>query len=140
MLNINEWCWTDVAYFLRNWMIISFKKSYNRFKINKIFNYILSRIKIRNEHIIKYVKNRFQFLKELRIQIQNEKNIKYVVVWINFCIILHGYVIDEKKYFVNFALDDVKFKWKYRVMIKTHKNFKNQTIQAVKLMWKLKIN
>ena len=111
LLTIEEWCWTDVTYSLRDWLISSFKKSNNRFKINKKFNYNLFRIRIRSEHAIEYLKKRFCSLKELRIQIRNEKNIRYVVVWINVCIVFHVFAIDEKTYSLDFAKND--YIWKH---------------------------
>ena len=59
--------------------MISYKKSHNKSIFNKNFNYNLSRIRIRSEHAIEYLKNRFQSLKKFRIAIRNEQDIVYVV-------------------------------------------------------------
>ena len=40
---------------------------------NKNFNYHLSKIKIKSEHAIKYLKSQFQSLKKLRLNIHTKK-------------------------------------------------------------------
>ena len=105
LLTAEEWCWSDVAYPLRDWLVSPFKKPNNRSKINKKFNYNLSRIRIRSEHAIGYLKGRFSSLKELRIAIRNKKDTRYASAWINACIILHAFAIDEEAYSPDFAKD-----------------------------------
>ena len=66
----------------------------NRTKENRDFNYALSRVRIRSEHTIGYLKGRFQSLKELRVKINNCKDMRFASCWIQVCIILHAFVID----------------------------------------------
>ena len=67
----------------------------NRTKENRDFNYALSRVRIRSEYAIGYLKGRFQSLKELRVRINNRKDMRFASCWIQVCIILHAFVIDH---------------------------------------------
>ncbi len=68
----------------------------NRTKENRDFNYALSKVRIRSEHAIGYLKERFQSLKELRVGINNCKDMRFSSYWIQVCIILHAFVIDHE--------------------------------------------
>jgi len=59
----------------------------------RIFNYHISKIRIRVEHAIGLLKGRFQSLKELRIQITYRKHHMCVLIWLRGCIILHNLII-----------------------------------------------
>ena len=108
--------------------MISYKKFHNKSISNRNFNYNLNRIKIRNEHAIKYLKNRFQSLKKFRIAIYIEQNIVYVVVWINVCIIFHVFVIDEKKLFKNFEKNEYLFEHVYNEINRIFEKFMKKKI------------
>ena len=43
-----------------------------------------------------YLRGRFQSLKELRIRIRNAKDLDYAVAWINACIVLHAFCMDQE--------------------------------------------
>lgn len=96
LLAPGEFCWADVAYPLSKWLMIPYKEPYCNTPENRAFNTQLSRIRIKSEHAIGYLKGRFQSLKELRILIQSEAEIKFAVAWINACLILHSFCIDEE--------------------------------------------
>ena len=92
-----EWCWSDVGYPLQTWLMIPYKRPANTVsKENRDFDYQLSRIRIRSEHAIGYLKGRFQLLKELRILITSPKDITYASCWIQACIVLHAFAIDSE--------------------------------------------
>ena len=90
-----EWCWGDVGYPLQSWLMIPYKIP-NRTKENRDFNYALSRVRIRSEHAIGYLKGQFQSLKELQVRINNRKDMRFASYWIQVCIILHAFVIDHE--------------------------------------------
>ena len=113
LLTVDEWIWADVGYPLHDWLMIPYKKPHNRSVSNRDFNYNLSRIRIRSEHAIGYLKGRFQFLKELRIAIHTEQDIVYVAAWINACIILHAFAIDEEELSKDFEEDGYLFEHAY---------------------------
>ena len=49
----------------------------NRIKENRDFNYALSKVQIRSEYAIGYLKNRFQYLKEFQVKINNCKDMRF---------------------------------------------------------------
>lgn len=67
--------------------MILYKSPANLLKVNRIFNYHLSRICIQSEHVIGYLKKRFQSLKKLQNQITNPQMFTYTTLWINCYII-----------------------------------------------------
>ncbi len=95
LLPNGKWCWGDLRYPLQSWLMIPYK-ILNRTKGNRDFNYALSRVRIRSEHAIGYLKRQFQSLKELRVRINNRKDMRFASCWIQVCIILHVFVIDHE--------------------------------------------
>ncbi len=81
LLPNGKWCWWDVRYLLQSWLIIPYKIP-NRTKENRYFNYTLSRVQIRSENAIGYLKERFHSLKELRVRINNRKDMRFASCWI----------------------------------------------------------
>jgi hypothetical protein len=61
---------------------------------NKNFNYHVSKIRVRSEHCIGYLKGRFQSLRGLRVRIQNSQDIRRASAWIISCICIHNFVLD----------------------------------------------
>lgn len=96
LLEEGEWCWADQGYHLAKWLILPYKQPANNLRENRTFNFHLSTIRIRCEHTIGYLKGRFQSLKELRVRIRNAKDLAYATAWINTCIILHAFCIDQE--------------------------------------------
>lgn len=76
--------------------MIPYKSPATSLKPNQTFNFYLSQIRIQSEHTIGYLKGRFQCLKELRLQVLNAQNLTYVTLWINTCIILHAFYLDQE--------------------------------------------
>lgn len=60
--------------------MIPFKSPVRLLKENRLLNSHLSRILIRLEYAIGYLKGRFQSLKELRIQILNPQSLAYATL------------------------------------------------------------
>jgi hypothetical protein len=97
LLGANEWCWGDKGYPLYEWLIIPYKIPLSNIPDNKTFNYHLSAIRILCEHTIGYLKGRFQSMKELRVQIKNQNDFKYAIAWINTCIALHAFCVNDEE-------------------------------------------
>jgi hypothetical protein len=87
--------WADSAYSPSTWCVPPFKKppGGQLTRLQRHFNYHLSRLRVRSEHTIGLLKGRFQSLEEIRIKITNESDHKWVMVWILTCMILHNFII-----------------------------------------------
>lgn len=59
--------WEDAGYFCNKWLVILYKRLDSRQRDNYIFNTTFSRISIKSEHAIGYLKGRWQSLKFFRI-------------------------------------------------------------------------
>ena len=91
-----KWCWADSGYHLTKWLILPYKQPANQIRENRTFNYHLSKICIQCEHTIGYLKSRFQSLKELRVRIKNAEDLAFAIAWINACIMLHAFCMDQE--------------------------------------------
>ena len=91
-----EWVWADVGFPTETWCMIPYKKPLSDVRENRIFNLNLSRIRIKSEHAIDYLKGRFQSLKELRIQIHGPEDVTFAMAWVNACIVLHSFYLDDE--------------------------------------------
>ena len=76
--------------------MIPYKSPATSLKPNHTFNFHFSQICIRSEYTIGYLKGRFQCLKEPCLQVLNEQDLAYVTLWINTCIILHAFCLDQE--------------------------------------------
>lgn len=76
--------------------MIPYKRPVNQRLGNKTFNYHLSKIRIKSEHAIGYLKGQFELLKRLRLNIFTKEDIVYVTDWINACMILQCFCIDQE--------------------------------------------
>lgn len=65
-LRKNEWCRGDAGYPLQKRLMILHKSPATSLKPNRTFNFHRSRIRIRSEHTIRYLKGRFSCLQESR--------------------------------------------------------------------------
>ena len=101
LLNEGEWCWADSGYYLYDWLILPFRSPENTTRRNRTFNFHLSQLRIGSEHAIGYLKGRFQSLKELRVLIKSEEDIAFATVWINTCIIIHAFCLDQEVNFID---------------------------------------
>src|ERR1700677_262964 len=69
-----EWIWADSAYMPTSWCVPPFKKP-ARGKLTRLqrhFNYHLSRLRVHSEHVFGLLKGCFQSLKEIRIRNSTE--------------------------------------------------------------------
>ena len=96
LLAEDEWVWADVGFPIETWCMIPYKKPLSEIRENRIFNLNLSRIRIKSEHAIGYLKGRFQSLKELRIQIHGPEDVTFAMAWVNACIVLHSFCLDDE--------------------------------------------
>lgn len=95
LLRPGEFIWADSAYPAAPWLVTPFKKPANGqlSSQQRHFNYHLSSVRVRVEHVYGMLKGRFASLRELRIQISDRTMAEWAVVWIRCCIILHNLVI-----------------------------------------------
>ena len=63
---------------------------------NTRYNYYVSKVRIRSEHCIGFLKGRWPSLRGLRVCINNEKSIQYATLWITTCIHLHMFAMDHE--------------------------------------------
>lgn len=84
-----EFMWGDSAYALTSHVIAPYKLPKSIIPDNKTFNYYLSRIRVRSEHAIGFLKGRFGSLNELRQKIRSPITHKLALIWIKTCIVLH---------------------------------------------------
>jgi hypothetical protein len=61
---------------------------------NALFNAHISRVRIRSENAIGYLKGRFQSLKSLRILIKNKRDHQLATYWILACVVIHNIALD----------------------------------------------
>jgi hypothetical protein len=90
-----EWVWADSAYTPTTWCVPPFKKPARGelTRLQRHFNYHLSRLRVRSEHTFGLLKGRFQSLKEIRIRINTEGDHTWATIWIVACLILHNLII-----------------------------------------------
>ena len=84
--------WADSAYALDSWCITPYKRPLAALPENKTFNYHLSRVRVKSEHAMGYLKGRFSSLRGLRQQIGDATDHKRALVWVKTCIIIHTLV------------------------------------------------
>ena len=89
LFNENEWMWADSAYALDSWCITPYKKPLAALPENKTFNYHLSRVRVKSEHAMGYIKGRFSSLRGLRQQIGDALDHKRALAWVKTCIVIH---------------------------------------------------
>src|SRR5882672_5701209 len=58
------------------------------------YNYYVSRVCVRSEHCIGFLKGRWSSLQGLRILINTPDHIQFVCLWIISCIVLHSFAMD----------------------------------------------
>jgi hypothetical protein len=63
---------------------------------NTTYNYYVSKVRIRSEHAIGYLKGTWQSLRGLRIRLDNEDHIHYATLWIITCIHLHTFALGHQ--------------------------------------------
>lgn len=92
-----QWIAADSAYSLSGTVITPYRNN-SRFMTpakRKSFNLRHSKYRVRAEHCIGLLKERFGSLKELRIRIQNEKSHIMCSKWITVCCIIHNILLSS---------------------------------------------
>ena len=89
-----EYILADSAYTLSDRTITPFKKPASLQPDNAAFNEILSSMRVRVEHCIGILKNRFQSLKGMRQKVAGKKGAREVVYWVKACAILHNMILE----------------------------------------------
>ncbi|KAF9235925.1 hypothetical protein BU15DRAFT_18629, partial [Melanogaster broomeanus] len=60
------------------------------------YNYYVSKVHIRSEHAIGYLKGTWQSLRGLRVRLDHEAHIQYACLWIITCIHLHSFTLGHQ--------------------------------------------
>jgi DDE superfamily endonuclease len=89
-----EYVLGDSAYTLSSTILTPYKKPASLHPENAKFNQILSSMRVRVEHCIGILKNRFQSLKGMRQRISGRKSARQVVFWVKACAILHNMILE----------------------------------------------
>ncbi|THU93179.1 hypothetical protein K435DRAFT_639753, partial [Dendrothele bispora CBS 962.96] len=58
---------------------------------NNEYNYWVSKIRIRSEHGVGFLKGRFCSLRGLRLRINNQLSIQFASLWVITAIVLHNF-------------------------------------------------
>lgn len=75
-------------------MVSSFKAPASRLERNSVFNTLVAMARIRNEHGIGILKERFGSLQGLRLRLDEKKDMGFVLRWIKVCAILSNMLAD----------------------------------------------
>lgn len=63
---------------------------------NTKFNYYVSKIRIRSEHCVGFLKGRFSSLRGLRRRIDHIRGLHMAIFWVTACIVLHGFAMKHE--------------------------------------------
>lgn len=89
LVSEEECIWGDSAYALTSHVIAPYKLLKSLHPDNKRFNYYLSSIRVRSEHAIGFLKERFGSLNGLRQNVRNPMTHKLALIGVKTCIVLH---------------------------------------------------
>ncbi|KAF8226700.1 hypothetical protein L208DRAFT_1080827, partial [Tricholoma matsutake] len=93
----SEWVWADSAYPIDVWIVAPYKKPERDLPENNAFNTQVSKLHIRSEHAIGFLKGRFHSLKNLRVNICDKDSHILVTYWVAACIGLHSFAMQCKE-------------------------------------------
>ncbi|EJD42779.1 hypothetical protein AURDEDRAFT_67179 [Auricularia subglabra TFB-10046 SS5] len=106
-----EFIWADSAYPLQSWLCAPYKKNSSDTPRperdepeNARFNYHVSRVRVRSEHCIGYLKGRFQSLRGLRLRVDKQADVLRLDSWIIACICVHNFAL-TREHSEDFHLD-----------------------------------
>ncbi|KAL1755681.1 hypothetical protein FB107DRAFT_212874 [Schizophyllum commune] len=60
---------------------------------NTRYNYHVSRVRVRSEHCVGFIKCRWASLKGLRVAVDSTKGLRYASLWVTSCIHLHCFAL-----------------------------------------------
>jgi hypothetical protein len=98
LMEPGEWVWADSAYPVDVWIVSPYKKPERDLPDNEEFNKHVSRVRIRSEHAIGFLKGRFHSLKNLRLKIRDKKSHILATFWVAACIAVHSFAMQCKEY------------------------------------------
>jgi hypothetical protein len=75
------------------WIVSPYKKPERDLPDNEEFNKHVSRVRIRSEHAIGFLKGRFHSLKNLRLSISDKKTHIFATYWVAACIGVHSFAM-----------------------------------------------
>uniref|UniRef100_A0A0A9Z5Y3 Putative nuclease HARBI1 n=1 Tax=Lygus hesperus TaxID=30085 RepID=A0A0A9Z5Y3_LYGHE len=89
-----QWIAGDSAYKLTTSLITPFKKPPRGSLTDdqKAFNKIFSRYRVRVEHCIGQIKERFNSLKQLKVRIRDRESAVFCCQWFTVCVLLHNMI------------------------------------------------
>lgn len=95
--NHDQFLFADSAYPVCREIIPAYRKPVNGGIVgeNAVFNKSLSMIRVRVEHCIGILKNRFESLRSIRKVIKSKKDVGRLSVWIRCCCILHNILLQR---------------------------------------------
>ncbi|KAF8573191.1 hypothetical protein K439DRAFT_1650049 [Ramaria rubella] len=93
LLGRDEWVWADTAYPLQTWCQAPYKKPDKDLPENTRYNYYVSRVRVRSEHCVGFLKGRWSSLRGLRLHIDKPSHIRVATIWVSACIILHNFAM-----------------------------------------------
>ncbi|KIJ48108.1 hypothetical protein M422DRAFT_248289 [Sphaerobolus stellatus SS14] len=97
LLKAEEWVWADTAYLLQTWCQAPYKKPEKDTRNNSRYNYYVSRVRVRSEHCVGFLKGRWSSLRGLRLHINNPRHIHLASIWITSCIVLHNFAMQNEE-------------------------------------------
>ena len=115
LFTTQEWIWADSAYTLQTWVVTPYKRSWSLQTENRIFNYHVSKVRVRSEHAVGFIKGRFSSLWGLRARIKDAESHIVALSWIKACIVLHTLIfwieqgcqdLDEQEEFISEGQDE----------------------------------
>jgi hypothetical protein len=86
------------------WIVSPYKKPERDLPDNEEFNKHVSRVRIRSEHAIGFLKGRFHSLKNLRLNITDKKTHILATYWVAACIGVHSFAMqceENERHFDN---------------------------------------
>ncbi|KIJ47696.1 hypothetical protein M422DRAFT_248702 [Sphaerobolus stellatus SS14] len=96
LLEKGEWVWADTAYPLQPWCQAPYKRPEKDTRENTHYNYHVSRIRVRSEHCMGFLKGRWSSLRGLRLRLDKEEDIQLACICITACITLHSFAMQHE--------------------------------------------
>ncbi|KAF8231143.1 hypothetical protein L208DRAFT_1153540, partial [Tricholoma matsutake] len=89
LMESGEWVWADSAYPVNVWIVLPYKKPEHDLPDNEEINKQVSRVCIRSEHAIGFLKA----LKNLCLNISNKRTHILETYWVAACIGVHSFAM-----------------------------------------------
>ncbi|KAF5378451.1 hypothetical protein D9615_007041 [Tricholomella constricta] len=94
LLGPQDFVWADSAYPLKSWCQAPYKEPEKSDCLeNTVHNYHVSKVRIRSEHCMGYLKGRWSSLRGLRLRIDDTESHQFATLWIACCIHLYNFAI-----------------------------------------------